>query len=102
MRDRAAGLSSSFGAGPHSPCGLRSRIGARGVDSTAAREPMSSISISPTHEWHLVFANTFQDITFGFLSWFHEAIIGFGSAFLAARFKTVGSISDAVGRDGIE
>jgi hypothetical protein len=39
---------------------------------------------------------------FGFLSWSHEAIVGFGSAFLAPRFKSIRSISDTVGCDGIK
>jgi len=25
-----------------------------------------------TSEWHLVFANAFEDIEFGFVAWFHQ------------------------------
>src|ERR1700732_1770286 len=53
-------------------------------------------------EWHLVFRKAFQEIKFGLVPWFHEAVVGFGSAFPSPRFKSVGPIRDSVLRDRIE
>ena len=61
---------------------------------------LSSVGVSD--EWHLVFAKAFQDIAFGLVSWFHETIVRFGSAFSSARFEAIRPIGDAMGGDGIE
>ena len=50
----------------------------------------------------LIFPNVVQDITFGYVSWFHEAVVLFGSGFQLSRFESVGPIRYAVSRDGIE
>jgi hypothetical protein len=50
----------------------------------------------------LVFTNAFQDIAFVFASWFHEAVVPFGSTFQLSRFKSVRSISHSVGDDRAE
>ena len=53
-------------------------------------------------EWHLVFANSFQEITFGLASWFSEKAIMFGSPFSEPRFKSVWSIGNSVNGDGVK
>ena len=53
-------------------------------------------------EWHVLFPNAFQDIAFGLVPWFHEAVVRFGSAFQLSRFESVGPIRYAVSRDRIE
>src|SRR3954453_21086012 len=53
-------------------------------------------------EWHLVFTKAFQEITFGLVPWFHEAIIWFGSAFLAPRLIPIRAIRDTMAGDGIQ
>ena len=53
-------------------------------------------------EWHLVLGKSFEDITFGFVSWFHQSVVRFGSSFVSLRFKAVGSIGDLVGSDRIK
>ena len=55
-----------------------------------------------TDEWHLVFAKAFQDIAFGFVSRFHQAIVWFGTSLLLAWFKPVRSIGHAMNHDRIE
>ena len=52
--------------------------------------------IGPTREWHLVLAESSEDITFGFVSWFHQSVIRFGSPFFFARFKAGGPVNNSV------
>ena len=58
--------------------------------------------LGESHEWHLVFANSFEHFEFGFVSWFLQEDVLLVSPFSEARFESVRSISDAVNCDGIE
>ncbi len=55
-----------------------------------------------THEWHLVFPKAFQHLTFGFVPWFHQTIVRFGSTFFSAWFKTVGAIGNPVAGNRVQ
>ena len=55
-----------------------------------------------SHEWHLDFPKAVQQLAFGLVPWFHEAIIRLGTALSAARFNTIRSISNSVGGDGVK
>ena len=52
-------------------------------------------------EWHLVFANSFEDKKFGLVSRYHKPIVWLGPAFFLPRLNPVRSISDAMDGDGI-
>jgi|SRR5580765_2679112 len=47
-------------------------------------------------EWHLVFLNSFQEITLGFPPWFSEVTIVIRVPFFEPRFKTIRTISHPV------
>lgn len=47
----------------------------------------------------LFVAKTIEDITFAFVSWFHETIIWLGSPFLSVRFEPVGPIGHSIDCD---
>src|SRR5262245_49882593 len=92
---------------PGSPAPRRN---ARAVDQHPLVEPdrrapvpgVNLARVGPTHEWHLVFPNAVQHLAFGLVPWFHESIVRFGTALLAARFKTVGPVGDSVVSYGVE
>ena len=50
-------------------------------------------------EWHLIRANPFQDIEFGFISWFAEKLVPLVAAFSLARFASIRSIGNSVTGD---
>ena len=60
------------------------------------------LRVGATREWHLVLAKAFEDITFGFLPWFHETIVSLRATLHSARFKPVGTVGDTVARHGVE
>ena len=53
-------------------------------------------------EWHLICANPFQDIEFGFISWFAEKLVPLVAPFSLARFESVGAIGDSVSCDAFK
>lgn len=66
------------------------------------RRPRLLHCSGPTPEWHLVLGKSFEDITFDFVSWFHQSVVRFGSSFFPARFKAVGPITNLVGSDRVK
>ena len=50
----------------------------------------SQTRLSDASEWHLVLAKFIEDITFGFVSWFHESIVRFRSPLFLRGSKRSG------------
>ena len=49
-----------------------------------------------TIEWHLDLLNSFQNIEFGFVSWFHHVVVLLESSFAQPWFKPIWAICDWV------
>jgi hypothetical protein len=58
--------------------------------------------VRPTHEWHLVFAKTYDHLTFDLSPWPGEAVVVFRPSFHHAWLKAVWAIRDAVLRNRIQ
>ena len=53
-------------------------------------------------DWHLVIANTFEYIEFGFVSWFFGELVPLVAPFSLARFEPVGEIGDSMTGDAFK
>ncbi|MDZ4684172.1 MAG: hypothetical protein SH850_03730 [Planctomycetaceae bacterium] len=54
------------------------------------------------NEWHLDCAKSFEDFTFGFVPWFHQAVVVLGSSFGLSWLESIRPIGDAVSGDGLQ
>ena len=56
----------------------------------------------PCAEWHVVLSNSFQEIAFGFSSWFPEEAIVFRPAFSEPWFHSIRPVGHTVPGNGIQ
>jgi hypothetical protein len=53
-------------------------------------------------EWHLDLSNVFRHLAFDFAAWLCQAFEVVAPPLYQSRFKTIGSVSHSMGRDGTE
>ena len=72
------------------------------VDVTGAVCDQAQYSVGRSHEWHLVIASSFQEFTFGLMSWLRKHIGFSGISLSCTRFETIGSIGNAMHHNGFK
>jgi hypothetical protein len=71
-------------------------------DHSPRSEVRTDACIGHIDEWHLDYPNPIPHIAFGVAPGFSEIAIVFGSAFSETRFIPIGSVSNAMDRDGVK